>query len=776
MSKGIVNTTNSYQTGMFPFPKDEIPVSEKGYEWSRKWCEAMYSKHVSDFGAVLHSKQDEFISLRKYGAGNQDISKYQDILVGEEDSDGTLKGYMNIDWDIFSVMPKYKHIIQGIFEEQEHAIVATAVDPKSIEERDLDKLRKWFKGRYRPALEQIGKMAGAQQEPEWLPETVDELEIYQAVGGFKMAKEMEIEEALTYTFYISDWKETKRKMIDDFVDINCAAVKDYTDQYTRKAKIRYVDPLNLVMQYSRHWDHRNSEYGGEIIQESISNIRKNTDLTEDQLKNIAHFWNGRNLNKNISSWSDDDLQKDSGWAYDDFLIDVMDSEWFSVNQKNFTTRTNDRGQKFRYEEKSDKIYDTEKKKTTFSKFKVVYRAKWIIGTDFVYDYGLQYDVPRPGKKEVELSYKFYKLSGRSMMSVAAPCVDQMCLTWYKLQNAIAMAPNSGIAVEYTSLMNMKLGGDKMEPLEILALRRDTGDLFYKMTTAHGRQNVPGGMKPIQELQGGIGPQLNEFLTLLDTNNQLIGELTGINSVAAASSPNPNQSVGGSEMAIAATANALKPIYSGYIRLKELVARSSALRIQLLVRHDKEAYKTYIPVVGSAGTKILSVGTEAMDADYNIMIQAKPTQKRKELLMQAAMQAMQPDKSGNAAIEMKDFLFIERMIENGNDKAAEAHLNYISKKNKAQQEQLQRENMQLNSDNQLKAEQVKGEEARKTQEFLSGLKMKEQQQKYDLELRNKTQEQEGELKQLSVEKTIEMSLAQQQQQNTEVKSTNNKQTA
>jgi hypothetical protein len=154
---------------------------------------------------------EELQELRRYAEGNQSVEKYQEILLDESEDDGELSGYLNINWEIFSVMPKFLHIIRGIFEEQEHAIVASAVDPKSTETRELTKLRKWFKGRYKPLLDAVNRQVGFKPEPEWLPETLDELEIYQQSGGFKMAKETEIEEALNYSLYISDWKEIKRK-------------------------------------------------------------------------------------------------------------------------------------------------------------------------------------------------------------------------------------------------------------------------------------------------------------------------------------------------------------------------------------------------------------------------------------------------------------------------------------------------------------------------------------------------------------------------------------
>lgn len=762
MANLAIHTVSSYQRGSYPFPKDEIPVEEKGDQWSKQWCEAMYAAYVTDRTGVPYSTIDELINLRLYAQGKQEIVKYQDILLDESEEGGDLTGYLNVDWEIFSVMPKFLHIIRGIFEEQEHSIVATAVDPKSSQERDTEKLRKWFKGRYRPILEAAHQFAGVKQEPEWIPETLDELEIYQQVGGFKLAKETEIEEALAYTMYISDWKEVKRKMLDDLATLNCSAVKDFTDPYTRKAKARWVDPVKLIMQYSRHWDHRNSEYAGELISETISNLRKNTDLPEQTLRELAQFYNGRNANQNLSSWTEEDLQlHGGGWKYDNFSVEVMDAEWFSVNQKYFMNRTNERGDTLQFEQDDNKLYNTPKKKTTINKYKVVYRAKWIIGTDFVYDYGLQYDVPRPGKKEVELSYKFYKLPGRSIVSLSVPNLDQIQLTWLKMQNALAMSSNSGVAVEYTSLMNMKLGGEKMEPLDILSIRRDTGDLIYKMTTHMGKQNIPGGMRPIQELVGGIGPQLAEFTQLFDLNLNFIRDLTGINQVADASNPDPNQSVGGAEMAIAATSNALKPIYSGYVRLKELVARSCAIRVQLLVRHDKKAYEGYIPVVGGSGVKILSIGTDVIDADWEIQIQAKPTAQRKQMIMEAAMKSMQPDKDGFTGIEEADFMMIERLLEAGNAKLAEVMLTYRSKKNKERQLKIQRENMELDKKNGQELDAAKQEQVRQTAEFESGLKINEDTNKLDLEDRNAANQHQRDMELKALEKSFDAQQAEQQ---------------
>jgi hypothetical protein len=678
-----LTTISSYKQGSYTFPKDEIDPKDKNQEWCKQWCEAMYAAWVTDRTGVPFSQLAEMRTLRRYGAGNQDISKYQKILLDSSDDSADSEGYLNINWEIFSVAPKFKYVVVGMFEQQDHNIVATAVDPSSSKLKEDAKFMKWFRSQFKDQLQSIeAGMGDIQNRNEYLPGSVEELELYKQMGGFKLSKEMEIEEGLNFTFHISDWAETKRKLLHDFLDINKAAVKDYVDPYTRKVKTRYVDPTSLVMQYSRHWDHRNSEYAGEVIQETISNIRKNTNIPEEELRNLAQFYSGRNKNASLSSWTTDFLDLDNGsWKYDNFLIDVMDAEWFSVNSKYYAKRTNERGDTLMYEEKWGKDVNNKKKTTEVKNFKVVYRCKWIVGTDFVYDYGLQYDVPRPGKKEVELSYSFYQLPGRSMVSLMVQNLDSIQLTWLKLQNAIAMSANAGIAVEYTAISNMKLGGNKMEPLEILSIRRDTGDLIYKSTTHRGVMNIPAGFRPVQELVGGIGPQLEEFVRLIDLNIGLIRDLTGINQIADASTPNPEQSVGGSELAVAATNNALRPIYSGYIRLKEFTARKCALRVQLLVKHDKKAYEGYIPIVGRVGVKMLSIGADSIDANYFIKLEARPTEAMKQEIRKAAIAAMQPSRDGHSASEYPDYLLINRALDDGNLKFAEGYLSFKSSQRK-----------------------------------------------------------------------------------------------
>jgi hypothetical protein len=700
---------SEYSTGSFPFPEDNINPKKKDAEWARKWGQAMISLWLKNQTAIPYNKVKEIQELRDLANGNQDITRYQKILLDESEEDGSMEGFMNISFDVFSVMPKFLRVVEGMMEQTEHQVVATAIDPKSSQEKEEMKLRTAFNMKYHNIISSIEKGLGIESGSEFMPETIDELELYAGLGGFKLSRETEMEEGLDYTFYISDWPEIRKKIRRDLMTFNAFCVRDYTDQYAGKVKLRYVDPAMFIGQFSSSYEHRKLEWGGEIIQESISNIvKQDPTIDPDKLQKLARMNNGLNGNPQLTdtdiatAFSQDTYK--CGWS--GFMVDVLDYVWKSIDSEYWTTRKTQYGEDLKYREEWGVVKNTDKKKTEIYPIHMEYKAKWIIGTEIIYDFGYEQDILRENGKDVILPYHFYKYPDKAIVQSAEPALHQIELAHLKLQNALAMAAPAGVSIEYTSLQNMKLGGNKMEPLEILRVRKQTGDLVYKATTHKGQVNIPGGYRPVQELQGGIGSQLDEFIKIFDLYINFIRELTGVNQIADASTPNPEQSVGGSKMAVAATNNALRPIYSAYLAGKERAAKNACLRMQLLIKHSKKAYEGYIPVLGRAGVEIMKVSADVVDANYYIKYEAKPTGERTETIRQAAIAAMSPDRDGVKGIELPDFLLIDRLLDNGNLKYAEAFLNYRSRKNKERQLQLQRENMALDKQRELEAIEIK----------------------------------------------------------------------
>jgi hypothetical protein len=752
---------SQYRGGLFSFPDHDIdPKLKLKPQFNLDFSKAIFASWIEGRTGITYTASLEFNRLRKYGAGEQDPNQYMDVLVDDEESnDGERKGWVNTNWDIFSVAPKFKNVVIGLFEAQEHDIVASATDGVSSLEREEAKWSKWFESVHKQDLDEVRRNMGLPpSEGEYLPQTIQELNLFQDLGGFKLAKEHSIETGVDYTFYISDWKEIKRQIFSDAIDIGVVAVKDYVDINTQKVRVRYADPQRTVIQYSRHNDHRNSTWGGEIIKMPLGKLRHESQLPEDALKDIALKYSGYEDNTLIGETPINELRSDDGtYKYDYLMIDVLDCEYISVNSEYKVRRINDRGDEMYYDGEWGKMYDGPKRRTEIKTKQQVYRCKWIVGTDYIYDYGYQFDVPRPGRNEVRLSYHVYRMRGRSMMSIMVPNLDNLQLAWLKFQNALARSSAPGLAVEYSSLQNMLLGGNKMQPLDILTIRRDTGDLVYRATTHRGQVNNPHAGKPVQELEGGMGRSLDEFIRIFNLDLNIIRDLTGINQIADASTPDPEQSVGGSELAVAATNNALRYLYSGYLSIKERTALNISLRLQIVIKYNKRAYKGYMPVLGETNMKSLSIGAEVVDVDYAIKVEARPDEQMKQVVRTAALQAMNPDRDGHIGIEMPDYLMIERLMDLGNLKLAQALLAERSRANKQEQKQRNAEAEELASQREQKSLAIKEKIEEKKSAREHQQKMELERQKSENKINEENNKHRNKVREIQIEKSIDAEL-------------------
>ena len=89
----------------------------------------------------------------------------------------------------------------------------------------------------------------------------------------------------------------------------------------------------------------------------------------------------------------------------------------------------------------------------------------------------------------------------------------------------------------------------------------------------------------------------------------------------------------------------------------------------------------------------------------IKIEIKPTQERKQQIMQAAIEAMKPGKDGEK-ISMGDYLMISRLINAGRLNHAETLIRFKQDQSREQSIKLQQENMKLNAESAQQTEMLK----------------------------------------------------------------------
>jgi len=729
----------TYQKNFMPFPDDMVNPEEKGMNWHVQFCKAMYGEYVKDRCVIPFSTRDNIREFRAYGSGRQSIDRYRKkffTLSNNQNDEYHRKGFANIDWSVTPIFSKYKSVILGMFETIEHNVVANATDTISGDERQdkmwfdyyKKKLNEWLRP-LEEATDMVIPEAKDEQE-EYTPDTIQEMSMWEQLGSFKLKFEVAIERMCNYTFNEeADWMSLKRKIVDDIIDIGLFGAKTYVDPIHQKIKVRYSDPHYAIAQNSKHHDFRDSKYWGEPYLVGLTEIIALDVFTKEQINNIVQNNMGLNRNQEYPNMDYYDEKFDRS----EFKVLVMDCEYKTVDRKYKMKRTNKRGEERMYNAKWGEEIDTPKRKTVKQDTRVIRKCKWVIGTDLAYDWGLQNDVPRQSNSEPMFSFQMYKIPGQSMVEQCIPFIDQFQLAWYKFQNALASMKNSGIAVEWGALDNISLGKKMMSPREILAIRRDTGDLLYKASTHSGRY-YGNGAKPFQELQGGMGPQLQEFITMFELFQKQIGDVTGITPQAAASEPKVGQGLGVSEIAIQATSNALKQYFSAYTELKEKTAISIGLRAQILIGFSKQARKHYEPIIGLTAVEIMNMSKDISLRELGISLKLMPQEQEKMRIMQAALQAMQPGKDGQPTINMSDYMMIERMVANGDVKIAEAQLGHLINKRKSEYEQKQAEMIERQNQGNQQLKQIEAQAAAERSKMETDSQLKIQEHKYQWEYR------------------------------------------
>lgn len=694
-----IATDNCYDN--LPFPSDDINPKEKGTGFALAYAKAIYSYYLRGFTAIPYNGLDMIYENRAYGNGMQSPLRYQKQLFNLEDgqvpTDEQRKGMYNVNQEIISEIPKLKRIFLGLSDSTKYDLNISAIDEASGFEKETIKYKIYMESLL--GIQDVQTSVSGQAKPILSsPTSIDELEVYKSTGGIKLPAEIAFSKALKAAFYDSNWdKDISVRVGEDIFENGIGAAKDYTDPITGRVKQRYVDIGMLIASYTYATNFNDMTFCGEFVYTNVKEVKRLTGMPDKELYKLAQMYQGWNGNPYIpqgyalSTFN-------SGYTniteFDSYKITVMDVEFMSVNSTYYTDKKDKRGADRFFEEEYNVGLEKSKKKTkeiVKSQYYTVYSCKWIVGTDIVYDFDTVKDVPfDKEKKRPKLSYHVVKAPGKSMVMTLKPMTDLYQLNWLKLQNALAMAAPSGLAMDVEAIKNATSGG-KLDMKDVIKLRMQHGYVPYKMTNTFGK---PSGGMPYYPLEGGIGRYFDEIVRLFELFDKMKQDLTGFTEMAAAVTPSSDTGKGVSEMALGATSNALRPIFNCMVDLKEKIGRSTAERIQVIARNSKNGYNCYVPIIGSGGFEAIKVTADYALMEMGIMVRMKPNEQQKALAMQALQSALQSGKNGVPSISMADYFYISNLIEEGDVKEAQLWLAYKEGKSKMESEALSQQNIQL----------------------------------------------------------------------------------
>lgn len=609
MTQGSKN--NKY--GNFPDPFAS-PLEKSDRSYGLKYAKAIESQwgKSDNSGSLLRQRLHDFEKNRDYANGTQDTSVYKQILnaLDPNNGDGTL---LNLDWSPVPIVPKFvKVVVNRILSRKPYPSI-DAIDPVSKGEKDEARAAIESSIDDKELLKEA-KALGLQPQidPDILPDTTEEAEIFME-QNMKTNAEIAAQLATSLTLDWNDFDQTVyRRAVEDLVVCGMGVIKrDNDPNYGITTK--YVDPANFLHSYTEDPTMSDIVYGGHIKRISIQELKRmaGSEISEEQYEEIARSVMGKKYNDK-SLFGVKSYDRGAGGythGYDDYLIDIMDFEFLSVDCVYYESKESQFGNKgfyFKggeYKEPTSSVYDRRPYKM---ENQTIYGGCYVVGTKMIFGYGMKKNVPKNvhDLTKARLSYSvactnIRRMKPKSIVGSVIGFADQLQLTHLKIQQAVAKAKPDGVLVDIEGLENVQLGkGGDLQPLQIQDIYEQTGVFYYRSKNPEGGFQNP----PIRSIENSIR-NINDYINLYNHYLRMIRDATGINEVMDASTPKGDALVGVRQQALAAGNNALYDITNASMVLYRRVCEDIVKCLQV-IPDESVLYRVYQKAVGEKSMEIL----------------------------------------------------------------------------------------------------------------------------------------------------------------------------
>ncbi len=732
------------------FPSQAVSDLEKlsekyGLEVAKaiKW--EWFSGTTSKYSGNLNS----FHNLRLYARGEQPIQKYKNEL----SINGDLS-YLNLDWKPVPIVPKFVDIVVNGMAQRSYEISCFSQDSFGVAKRTEymeSMLRDMRAKEFNEAVKQGLDIDLYENDQEDLPQTEEELALHMQLT-YKQAVEMAEEQAINVLLENSDYDLVRRRALYDIATIGIGATKTTFD-WSDGAKVKYVNPANLVYSYTESPYFEDIYYVGEVKEIPINELVKEfPELTESEIKEITENKGG----------------------YQSHLRTSDDKNKVEVLYFNYKTHMNDVYKLKKTGTGADKVIEkddtfnppVENMDGDFSKLERVveclYEGVYIIGCNKLLKWRMQENMMRSDSDfgTVKMNYqivapRMYKGKIESLVSRITGFADTIQLTHLKLQQVMSRMVPDGVYLDVDGLAEVDLGnGTNYNPQEALNMFFQTGSVVGRSFTSEGDQNP--GKVPIQQIQNGGGG--NKIQTLIATYNyylQMIRDTTGLNEARDASVPDKNALVGVQKLAAANSNTATRHVLQSMLYLTAEVAECLSLRISDIIEYSPTR-NAFIQAIGAHNVATLEELKDLHLYDFGIFIELMPDEEEQAILENNIQQAL-----AQKTLDLDDAIDLRGVR---NVKLANQLLK-IKRKKKAERDQLvQQQNIQAQAQanaqqqqaaaqaeiqkNQAKAQaETQVEQAKnqfKTQYLQAEVEAKKQLMQYEFELNSKLKGAEMEL--------------------------------
>ena len=374
----------------FPDPLESTEIKESreyGIQYA-KAIESQWGKNTDD-SSLIGKRNRVFEKNRDYAIGVQDTSIYKQLLnsLQPNKGDGSL---LNMDYTPVPILPKFVRIVVNKILSVNPYPNLEAVDPLSSSEKNDRKKRILKQVDSKEKLKALKEKTGIvlDMDPDQIPDTSEEAEILFETNiktDGEISAQVGTELTLTWNNFTDN---TFRRCVNDLATLGMSVVKRSNDP-NEGIKTSYVDPAMFIHSYTEDPNFDDLIYAGHIKRISIQELKRISEgeLSEEDIKKIAEKSKGKNGNESSKynkKHYNDRLGRMS-FGYDDYMVDVLDFEFISVDCIHFEEKENRHGNTgfyykgFQYKEPKNSVFERTPHKLEIS---TVYSGSYVLGCDY----------------------------------------------------------------------------------------------------------------------------------------------------------------------------------------------------------------------------------------------------------------------------------------------------------------------------------------------------------------------------------------------------------
>ena len=712
------------------FPDQVVPDAVKNsYEYGLQVAQAIENEWFNqDYSGDRYLQNfQNFHRLRLYARGEQPIQKYKDEL----SINGDLS-YLNLDWKIVPILPKFVDIIVNGMTDKGYEIKSFATDPFATKERTEFAFRALRDIINKEYIEKLNAATGdnyfSTAQPDQLPASREELDLYLQLN-YKQAIEIAEEETINNVFAYNKYDEIKRRLAYDLAVLGIGASKTNFN-LSEGVTVDYVDPASMVYSYTEDPNFNDIYYVGEVKNLTIAEVKRLfPELTESELKEIQKYKGPGGYNNYVRNYG----------GQDDYnLIPILFFEYKTYTDQVFKIKKTDQGLE-KVIEKDDTFNPPENDNfdRVARSIEVLYTGAKVLGMSRVIRWGLSENMTRPygDVTKVNMNYnicapRIYKGRVESLVSRITSFADMIQLTHLKLQQVLARVVPDGVYLDMDGLAEVDLGnGTNYNPAEALNMYFQTGSIVGRSLTQDGELNR--GKVPIQELQSSSG--LAKIQSLIQTYQyylQMIRDTTGLNEARDASTPDKNALVGLQKIAAANSNTATRHVLKALMYLTIRNAENISLRINDAL-HFPLTKEALINSISTFNVNTLEEIENICMHDFGIFLELEPDAEEQSQLEQNIQIAL---KAGG--IDLEDAIDIREV---SNIKLANQLLK-LKRKEKIEADQKRSQaNIQAQAQANAKASEAAALAEVQKQQALADTKLQLEQAKSDFEIQRMERE-------------------------------------